>query len=66
MGTERGTMDLAEYLSETRKDCKHSRKKDLTQGLGEERNFYCPTCGAHWYRGKFWTPKEWELYVNDI
>lgn len=57
---------MAEYSSETKKDCKHPRRKDLTQGLGKERNLYCPDCKSHWYKGRFWTAAEWDAYVNDI
>lgn len=66
MGTERETMIMSEYLSESKKDCSHSAKKDLTQGLGDERNIYCPTCKSHWYKGRFWTAEEWNFYINDI
>lgn len=59
-------MTMAEYSSETKKDCKHPRRKDLTQGLGKERNLYCPDCKSHWYKGRFWTAAEWDAYVNDI
>lgn len=41
-------------------NCKHENKKDLSQGLGEERHYYCSDCGSHWYRGKYWTRAEWE------
>ena len=45
-------------------DCKHINKKDLTQGLGETRNHYCPDCKMHWYNGRTWTMKEWDAYVE--
>jgi hypothetical protein len=48
------------------KACKHERRKDLTNGLGVERNFYCPDCKTHWYKGKIWPEKEWNAYVNDF
>ena len=57
---------MVDYLSEQKKDCVHRHKKDLTQGLGEERHFYCPNCKSHWYKGRLWSRAEWELYVNDI
>ena len=46
--------------------CKHENKKDLTQGLGEIRNHYCPDCKMHWYRGRSWTKEEWDEYVEDF
>lgn len=47
-------------------DCEHQNKKDLTQGLGETRNHYCPDCKMHWYRGRSWTEDEWNEYVEDF
>lgn len=44
--------------------CDHPGKKDLTQGLGAERHYYCPNCGTHWYNNRIWTKKEWDEYVN--
>lgn len=46
--------------------CAHNKTKDLTQGLGDIRNYYCITCGLHHYKGREWTVKEWEEYVEDI
>lgn len=46
------------------KTCKHEAKKDLTQGLGEERHWYCPACGSHWYKGVFYNKKNWDTWVN--
>jgi len=46
--------------------CNHKELKDLTQGLGDVRNYYCPDCEAHWYKGRVWTKEEWEIFVNDF
>lgn len=46
--------------------CKHENRIDLTHGLGEGRNFYCPDCKTHWYKGKMWSEKEWNDYVDYI
>lgn len=45
-------------------ECKHDQLKDLTQGLGESRHWFCPECKGHRYRGVWWTAKEWEMWVN--
>ncbi len=44
--------------------CNHEKLADLTQGLGELRNYYCPTCKTHWYKGKIWTKEEWEAHLK--
>lgn len=49
-----------------KKPCTHPDKKDLTQGIGKERNHFCPTCDMHWYRGRTWTKAEWAEYVEDF
>jgi len=46
--------------------CGHTTIRDLTQGLGEERNYYCSTCKMHYYKGREWTAKEWEEYVEGM
>lgn len=46
--------------------CKHEGKTDLTHGRGETRNFYCPNCKRHWYRGRIWSEDDWYKYVNDM
>ena len=50
----------------TADNCSHSKKKDLTQGLGEVRHFFCPECKTHWYKDKVWTKEEWNNYINEI
>ncbi len=44
--------------------CNHNMESDLTQGLGPVRNIYCHVCKAHFYKGREWTKKEWDEYVN--
>ena len=39
--------------------------KDLTQGLGETRHYYCERCKAHDYRGKIWSRQKWEAWIDD-
>jgi hypothetical protein len=55
-----------ETKAEKRAKCKHEKKTDLTHGKGELRNFYCPDCKTHWYKGKIWSEEQWDDYVNDI
>ena len=57
-------MRLKNYLTETKK-CDHKGKKDLTQRQGKERHMYCPKCKAHWWKGKFYTKKEWDKWMNE-
>jgi len=45
--------------------CKNKKIKDLTQGLGEERHFFCVTCRAHYWRGVFYDRKQWEAYIGE-
>ena len=42
--------------------CKICKGRKI-QSLGKE-NIYCPDCGAHYYKGKWWTKKEWENWIN--
>lgn len=46
--------------------CKENKIKDLTCGLGSIRHYYCVNCYAHYYRGNWYTRKQWEKYINDI
>lgn len=50
----------------TSEHCDHSRRTDLTHGKSLVRNYYCHTCGSHWYLGRFWTEKQWDEYVEDF
>lgn len=47
-------------------NCNHKSLTDLTNGKGETRNFYCPQCDFHIWKGKEWTKEEWNKYVNDL
>jgi len=44
--------------------CGSHKIKDLTNGLGEGRNYYCPDCKAHYYNGRWWTRAQWEQYIE--
>lgn len=44
--------------------CPSPKIKDLTNGLGDMRNYYCMTCKAHEYSGRFYTRKQWDDWVN--
>lgn len=44
--------------------CNKQNVKDLSQGIGDHRNWYCMTCGSHNYIGKQYSKSEWEGYVN--
>jgi hypothetical protein len=43
----------------------HDTVKDLSQGLGLIRHWYCPTCHAHIWRDKHYTSSEWDIYRED-
>ena len=45
--------------------CEHKLKFDLRHGKGKHPNEYCPECKCHWWKGKFYTPEEWDDYVNE-
>lgn len=51
-------------LQEKKKECEHSNKTNLAPFSAAPQHLYCPTCGGHWYKGKFYTKKEWEEWVN--
>jgi len=38
---------------------------DLTKGLGKNPNYYCHNCNAHYWKGKWYTTKEWEEWINE-
>lgn len=44
--------------------CTHKAKVDMTHGLGDTRNWYCP-CGWHKYQEKEYSRQEWEDYINE-
>lgn len=39
--------------------------KDLSQGIGPVRHYYCKKCKAHNFREKLYSADEWEAWVND-
>ena len=41
-------------------NCHPEKIKDLSQGLGLYRHYYCIECKAHYYKGTKYTKKEWE------
>jgi hypothetical protein len=44
--------------------CMHTSVKDLTEGKGEHRNWWCPVCETHWFKGKEYTPDEWDAWLE--
>jgi len=45
--------------------CRQSEWKDLTQGQGDERHYYCGNCKRHVWRGQLYTANQWEKYINE-
>ena len=45
--------------------CQNPKITDLSQGLGDERNYYCKSCKSHFYKGKVYTEKEWDDWIED-
>jgi ribosomal protein L32 len=56
------TMTEITRLIMNSKKCQHTRKYDLTHGLGlyKEPHWYCPDCKWHKYQGKEYMAQEWE------
>jgi hypothetical protein len=46
--------------------CKSPQIKDLSQGLSDERHYYCSACKSHLWRGVQYDRREWEDYVNEV
>lgn len=44
--------------------CKTGQMEDLTRGQGEERNFYCPKCKGHFWKGRWYTRKVWDAWLE--
>lgn len=44
--------------------CSRSSWRDLSQGIGERRNWYCPNCKAHFYDGRLWSTDEWSRWIE--
>ena len=51
--------------NESKIKCMHKNRKDLTQGLGDERHIYCPDCKWHLYKDREWSKEEWENYIEN-
>lgn len=51
----------------THDNCSHSSTSDFsTVGFRGEsiKHRFCHDCRSHWFRGKFYTEKQWEAYVE--
>ena len=60
-----GVVSRQEVLENSKMNCCENKQiKDLSQGLGNERHWYCSRCQAHIWKGKFYTAKEWDAWVN--
>lgn len=46
--------------------CNKQNIKDLSQGLGGKRHWFCMSCRSHNYSGRQWSKVEWEYYVNGL
>ena len=44
--------------------CLHGSVVDLTKGKGEHRNWWCPVCLTHWFKGKEYNPDEWDAWLE--
>lgn len=60
-------MSATSTTEEPLKDCcADPRVTDLTHGRGEHRNYYCHRCESHQWKGKKYTKKEWERWINEV
>jgi hypothetical protein len=53
-----------------KKVCDHTQRevdviKNFTYADTGE-HLYCPICRCHWWKGRFWSAKEWDVYINDL
>ena len=46
--------------------CDTPQVKDLTQGLGPDRHYYCAHCKSHLWKGEIYTKKEWEWFITRV
>ena len=47
--------------------CGHTDVSDLTAGGATfGPNIICHICGAHWWKGREYTAREWADYVEDV
>lgn len=51
-------------------NCTHDDMKDFCcWSFGDNKfveHYYCPDCKAHWFKGKFYTHKQWDEWINDM
>jgi len=50
--------------------CEHKNRADFSHyksfdSYEKEPHFYCANCESRWYKGRHWTPDEWDVYVNE-
>jgi hypothetical protein len=45
--------------------CMHMLSVDLTKGKGEHRNWFCPDCRTHWFKGKEYNPDQWDKWLEE-
>ena len=45
--------------------CQKPEIKDLTQGQGDLRHYFCTNCRAHIWRDEFYTAQQWHDWVNE-
>lgn len=38
---------------------------DLTKGKGEHRNWYCHGCKGHYWKGVWYSQKEWDKWLEE-
>lgn len=59
-----GIEQASEELTVLANCCASPKVKDLSQGIGDGRHFYCSNCKAHLWRGRQYTAKEWDAWIN--
>lgn len=45
--------------------CLHEMAFDLTHGKGDDRNWWCPNCETHWFKGIERNPDEWDKWLEE-
>lgn len=48
-------------------NCKFCKAEmgDLTKGKGEHRSWYCYDCRGHYWKGVWYTEKEWDAWLEE-
>ena len=59
------TMHELEVMGSLKDCCNKSNVRDVTNGYGEERHWLCDSCNCHEWKGKKYTKKEWEAWINE-